>query len=128
MPLMEKFGYQKKIGTKCLQNEEQKTLEYIKKEKSTSAQYNNVLKLYAKYISFIMLTLKLFIFKAIVVVKVTQCIFYPSLQIFNEPFTTIKLHLLLYITSQTWMNSFIKVEYCINDFLVILHKKAHKFF
>ena len=74
-----------------------------------------------------MLTLKLFIFKAIVVVKVTQCIFYPSLQIFNEPFTTIKLHLLLYITSQTWMNSFIKVEYCINDFLVILHKKAHKF-
>ena len=56
---MEKFGYQKKIGAKCLQNEEQKTLEYIKKEQSTSAQYNNVLKLYAKYISFIMLTLKL---------------------------------------------------------------------
>ena len=128
MPLMEKFGYQKKIGAKCLQNEEQKTLEYIKKEKSTSAQYNNVLKLYAKYISFIMLTLKLFIFKTIVVLKVTQCIFYPSLQIFNEPFTTIKLHLLLYITSQTWMNSFIKVEYCINAFLVILHKEVHKFF
>ena len=37
------------------------TLEYVKKEKSTSAEYNYVLKLYAKYISFIMLTLKLFI-------------------------------------------------------------------
>ena len=100
------------------------TLEYVKKEKSTSAEYNYVLKLYAKYISFIMLTLKLFICKGIVVVKVTQCIFYTSLQIFNEPFTTIKLHLLLYIEFQTWMNSFIKVEYCINDFLVNLQKRS----
>ena len=94
-----------------MQNEAQRTLEYIKKEKSTLAEYNNVLNIYAKYLSFIMLTLKLFICKGIVVVKVTQCIFYPSLQTFNEPFTTIKLHLLLYIEFQTWMNSFIKVEY-----------------
>lgn len=96
-----------------MQNEARRTLEYIKKEKSTLAEYNNVLNIYAKYLSFIMLTLKLFICKGIVVVKVTQCIFYPSLQTFNEPFTTIKLHLLLYIEFQTRMNSFIKVEYSI---------------